>query len=70
MSEIRVLCCTECDTPLVTTEGRGSYCLHCDYPPSMQDTYFVRVDSDKTRGTPELQDVAAILKRCSARKGE
>lgn len=40
MSEIHVLCCAECDTPVVTTEGRGSYCLHCGYAPSMQDTHF------------------------------
>ena len=34
------MCCAECKQPLVTTEGRGSYCLGCDYAPSMQDCEF------------------------------
>lgn len=44
MSGILVLCCADCDKPVVTTEGRGSYCLHCDYAPSMQDTHFRRIE--------------------------
>lgn len=40
MSDILVLCCSACDEPVVTTEERGSYCLHCGFAPSMQDTYF------------------------------
>lgn len=35
-----ILHCAECDNPLMTTTGRGSYCLHCGFSPSMQDTYF------------------------------
>lgn len=35
----QVLCCAECHKPVLTTPRRGSYCFHCDYAPSMQDTY-------------------------------
>jgi hypothetical protein len=66
VSKIFVLCCAECDTPVVTTTGGGSHCLHCDYPPSMQDTRFIRVEGDKVRGAPELEEVATLLRRCRA----
>lgn len=35
------LCCAECEKPLRVTMGEGSYCIHCGYPPSMQDTVLV-----------------------------
>gem|GEM_PF-2812203 len=34
-----VLCCNECQKPLAVTLGRGTYCEHCDYHPSMQDIF-------------------------------
>ncbi len=38
-----VLTCAECDNPLRVIEGRGSYCVNCNFPPSMQDTYFQKI---------------------------
>lgn len=35
-----VLCCVECENALSTTAGGGSYCTHCGFTPSMQDTFF------------------------------
>lgn len=40
----QILCCTECDKPLAVTEGLGSYCLNCDFHPSMQDTFLWEID--------------------------
>lgn len=34
-----ILCCAECKKPLSVTKGRGSYCLNCNFHPSMQDTF-------------------------------
>ncbi len=39
MEIVDVMCCAECDSPLVMISGRGSYCLSCKFTPSMQDTY-------------------------------
>lgn len=36
-----VLCCAECEQPLATTHGDGSWCTRCNYPPSMQDTFIM-----------------------------
>ena len=44
-----ILHCAECDNPLMTTTGRGSYCLHCGFSPSMQDTYFKDVKVTETK---------------------
>ena len=34
-----ILCCADCEQ---TVTGRGSWCGHCKFSPSMQDTMFVR----------------------------
>jgi len=39
---MKILHCAECDKPLNLTTHRGSYCLNCEFTPSMQDTYFKR----------------------------
>ena len=41
-----ILCCAECDQPLAvldSPEGLGSYCLRCDFAPSMQDTFLQKI---------------------------
>lgn len=43
IEEVLVLCCAECEHPLATIQGRGQFCLHCAYEPSMQDTFFRKV---------------------------
>ena len=40
---MRVLTCAECKNPLVALAGGGSYCMHCNYIPSMQDTAIMYV---------------------------
>jgi len=42
-----ILHCTECNNPLNITAHRGSYCLQCEFTPSMQDTYFKEIISKK-----------------------
>jgi len=44
-----ILCCAECNNPLAVPAivyfpgGFGSYCLNCDFHPSMQDTFLQRI---------------------------
>ncbi|HSD12593.1 MAG TPA: hypothetical protein VLC10_03470 [Patescibacteria group bacterium] len=39
-----VLCCAECEQPLhIDRMTGGAYCTHCNYPPSMQDTFIMRI---------------------------
>ncbi len=36
----KIFCCAECEKPLaLTLPLEGLYCTHCDYAPSMQDTF-------------------------------
>src|SRR3989344_1661406 len=41
------LCCAECERPLGVTVGEGSYCVHCNYHPMMQDTIFWKISKSK-----------------------
>lgn len=38
-----VLCCAECERPLDIDARGGGWCTPCNYPPSMQDTFIMRI---------------------------
>ena len=59
-----VLCCAECEQPLATTHGGGSWCTTCNYPPSMQDTFIMRVC--RCGGEPK-RDGTDLKCRCGLR---
>lgn len=47
-----ILRCEECDEPLRVTahpNGFGSYCAHCKFYPSLQDTYFLNISAIRNR---------------------
>ncbi len=57
-----ILHCAECDNPLNITTHRGSYCLTCEFTPSMQDTYFKNIVTKKEALEKLVQEQNAVKK--------
>lgn len=61
-----VLCCAECEGPLQMDPRGGGWCVPCNYPPSMQDT-FIMYETPCCRTEVKKDGDALACKRCGQR---
>ncbi len=63
MPTVQILHCADCNNPLMITTGRGSFCPHCNFTPSMQDTYFKTMNLSTEVEVPSMHEVLDMRQR-------